>query len=209
MVNAIDANTGQEETGWPLVLPFNPFHDLVWGAATLVGKALYVETAAFCDVQPWKGRVIRIDLVSHATSEFDTVPTPGDNGGGGIWGWGGISVEGAGNLWAVSANAAGPDVANDGSFDAESIIQLSPTLQKLQSSHAPGMPLHGDYGFGSTPALFHPTGCPAMAAAESKNGSVYIWQQAKVALPRSACRSRSRRRCSGCPRGIRARRPCS
>jgi hypothetical protein len=45
------------------------------------------------------------------------------------------------------------------------------------------MPLHGDYGFGSTPALFTPTGCPPMAAAESKNGSLYVWNRTNVALP--------------------------
>ena len=44
------------------------------------------------------------------------------------------------------------------------------------------MPLHGDYGFGSTPMLFTPTGCPALAAAEAKNGSVYVWQQEKLAI---------------------------
>jgi hypothetical protein len=183
VLNAIDATTGQEQAGWPLVLPMNPFHEHVWGALTLSGKALYVTTAAFCDVQPWKGRIIRVDLVSHATSEWDAVPTPGDNGGGGLFGWGGVSIDPkTGDVWAVTANAIGPDVTNDGSFDAESIVQLTPTLTKLQSSHAPGMPLHGDYGFGSTPTLFHPTGCPALAAAESKNGSLYVWQQANLAL---------------------------
>jgi hypothetical protein len=44
------------------------------------------------------------------------------------------------------------------------------------------MPLHGDYGFGSTPMLFRPAGCPALAAAEAKNGSVYVWQQDKLAI---------------------------
>ena len=45
------------------------------------------------------------------------------------------------------------------------------------------MPLHGDYGFGSTPMLFHPTGCQPLAAAEAKNGSLYIYRQAKLATP--------------------------
>jgi hypothetical protein len=183
VLNAISALTGQEQPGWPLILPMNPFHEHVWGALTLYNGAIYVGTAAFCDVQPWKGRLIRVDLVSHATAEWDSVPTPGDNGGGGIFGWGGVSVDPkTGNVWAATANAAGPDAPNDGVFDAESMVELTAALQKLQSSHAPGMPLHGDYGFGSTPTLFHPTGCQAMAAAESKNGSLYVWQQANLAL---------------------------
>ena len=159
----------------------DPFHEHVWGALTLQGKALYLGTAAFCDVQPWKGRLIRVDLVSLATAEWDSVPTPGPNGGGGLFGWGGVSIDPkTGNVWGVTANATGPDVPDDAGFDAESIVELTSTLQKLQSSHAPGMPLHGDYGFGSTPMLFRPTGCPALAAAEAKNGSVYVWQQAKL-----------------------------
>jgi hypothetical protein len=181
VLNAISATNGQEQPGWPLTLPFDPFQNLVWGAATLVGKALYVGTAAFCDVQPWKGRVMRIDLVSHATAEFDPVPTPGDDGGGGVWGWGGVSVDPkTGNIWAVSANAAGPDAPTDGVYDAESIIELTPTLQRVDAAHAPGMPAHGDYGFGSTPALFTPTGCSPMAAAESKNGSLYVWNRTNL-----------------------------
>ena len=162
----------------------DPTREHVWGALTLSGKALYLGTAAFCDVQPWKGRLIRVDLVSHATSEWDSVPTPGPNGGGGIFGWGGVSVDPkTGNVWVATANATGPDVPDDSGFDAESIVELTPTLQKLQSSHAPGMPLHGDYGFGSTPMLFHPTGCQPLAAAEAKNGSLYIYRQAKLATP--------------------------
>jgi hypothetical protein len=180
----LDASTGVALEGYPLVLPMDAFKEHVWGALTLRAGALYLGTAAFCDVPPWKGRLIRVDLVSHATSEWDSVPTPGPNGGGGIFGWGGVSIEPkTGNVWVATANAKGPDVADDSAFDAESIVQLSPILQKLQSSHAPGMPVHGDYGFGSTPMLFHPTGCPALAAAEAKNGSVYIWQQEKLSIP--------------------------
>jgi outer membrane protein assembly factor BamB len=180
----LDAATGIPRPGYPQILPMDPFHEHVWGALSLRAGALYIGTAAFCDVQPWKGRLIRVDLVSHATSEWDAVPTPGVNGGGGLFGWGGVSIDPkTGNVWAATANAVGPDVADDSAFDAESIVQLSPILQKLQSSHAPGMPLHGDYGFGSTPMLFTPTGCPALAAAEAKNGSVYIWQQAKLSIP--------------------------
>ena len=73
-------------------------------------------------------------------------------------------------------------MADDSAFDAESIVELSPTLAKLQSSHAPGMPAHGDYGFGSTPTLFTPTSCQPLAAAEAKNGSLYVWQQARLSL---------------------------
>jgi hypothetical protein len=179
----LDVATGKPRTGYPLILPMDPFHEHVWGALTLRGNALYMATAAFCDVQPWKGKVIRIDLTTLAASEWDAVPTPGNNGGGGVFGWGGVSIDPkTGNVWVATANATGPDVPDDSAFDAESIVELTPTLQKLQSAHAPGMPLHGDYGFGSTPTLFKPTGCQPLAAAEAKNGSMYIWQREKLTV---------------------------
>ena len=86
--------------------------------------------------------MIRVDLVSHATAEWDSVPTPGPNGGGGVFGWGGVSIDPkTGHVWVATANAAGPDVPNDSGFDAESIVELTSTLQKLQAvaraRHAP------------------------------------------------------------------------
>ena len=116
------------------------------------------------------------------------MPTPGDNGGGGIWGWGGISVDPSrqplGGL-RERGRARRPerrllrrrvDHPADPDADQAAVVACA--------GHAAAR----DFGFGSTPTLFHPTGCPAMAAAESKNGSVYIWQQAIARAAASAGR---------------------
>jgi hypothetical protein len=107
------------------------------------------------------------------------VPT-GAPAGGGIWGWAGVAITPDGDVWAASANANGTSVTDDGVQDAESVTELSPELVPIQTSHVPDMPHHGDYGFGSTPVVFRPAGCPALVAAEGKNGELYLWQRATL-----------------------------
>src|SRR5262249_28843677 len=101
-------------------------------------------------------------------------------GGGGIWGWGGVSVTQDGHVWAATANANGSSVTDDATANAESVVELSPDLQTLQVGHAPGMPHHGDFGFGSTPVIFTPVGCPTLVAAEGKDGILYVWRRLTV-----------------------------
>ena len=108
-------------------------------------------------------------------------PPGGEAGGGGIWGWGGVAVTSDGHVWAATANAniaGGPDEATD---HAESVVELSSSLALLTSSHAPGMPHRGDFGFGSTPIVFKADGCGALVAAEGKDGAIYLWRRATLA----------------------------
>jgi hypothetical protein len=39
----------------------------------------------------------------------------------------------------------------------------------------------GDQGFGATPVLFKPIGCPAMLAVNSKDSYTYVWRRAAIA----------------------------
>src|SRR5262249_36938123 len=101
--------------------------------------------------------------------------------GGGIWGWGGIAVTADGHVWAAVANANIGPGADEATGNAESVVELSPTLALLAGSHAPGMPNKGDFGFGSTPIAFTSSTCGAMVTAEGKDGAVYLWQRGKLA----------------------------
>jgi outer membrane protein assembly factor BamB len=181
-VTALDVRTGQPLPGWPLQLPFDESHEHVWGALALHGQLLYLATASYCDHPPYKGRVFRVDVTTRAFTEWDPVPTPGLNGGGAIWGWGGVSIDPAtGHVWAATGNAIGPDVHSEADYDAESVVELSGDLQPLAVSKAPGVPAKGDYDFGATPLLFHPLGCGPLVAAENKNGSLYLWHRDQLA----------------------------
>jgi outer membrane protein assembly factor BamB len=106
--------------------------------------------------------------------------TSGEPGGGGVWGWGGIAITPDGHVWAASANANAKDIPDEAFSHAESVVELSSALNLLHASHAPGMPHRGDFGFGSTPIVFHPAGCGQMVTAEGKEGALYLWRRATL-----------------------------
>jgi outer membrane protein assembly factor BamB len=177
----LDVTTGKPLPGWPIQLPFDENREHVWGAITQHGQFLYLATASYCDKPPYKGRLFRVDVTDQALKEWDPVPTPGPNGGGAIWGWGGVSIDPiTGHVWAATGNAIGPDVKNEADYDAESVVELDGSLNRLHGSHAPGVPTKGDYDFGATPLLFSPIGCGPVAAAENKDGSLYLWHRATL-----------------------------
>ena len=176
-------HTGAPRSGWPIALPIDQFHEHVWGAITLGNGHVYLGIASYCDRRPYSGRVFSVSTASGAVDHtWTTVTTPGgEPGGGGIWGWGGVALTSDGHIWAASANANISSGADEATDHAESIVELSSSLALLRSSHAPGMPHHGDFGFGSTPIVFKANGCGSLVAAEGKDGAVYLWQRARLA----------------------------
>jgi hypothetical protein len=180
---ALSVQTGAPRSGWPIQLPIDQFHEHVWGAIALGNGHVYFAIASYCDRRPYSGRVFSVSTASGAVDHtWTTVTTPGgEPGGGGIWGWGGVALTSDGHVWAASANANIAGGADEATDHAESIIELSSSLALLTSSHAPGMPHHGDFGFGSTPIVFKATGCGSLVASEGKDGALYLWRRAKLA----------------------------
>jgi outer membrane protein assembly factor BamB len=180
---ALDVHSGKERPGWPILLPIDQFHEHVWGAIALGNDHVYFGLASYCDRRPYSGRVLSVGTksatVDHQWVVVNTVG--GDPGGGGIWGWGGIAITADGHIWAASANANTAEGDPENLDHAESITELSPSLGLLTSSHAPGMPTKGDFGFGSTPIVFRANGCGALVASEGKDGAVYLWPRAQLA----------------------------
>jgi outer membrane protein assembly factor BamB len=180
---ALDVHDGSPRAGWPVALSMDPYHEHVWGGLALGNGHIYLALASYCDRRPYSGRVLSVSTASGAADHSWTAVTPpgGEAGGGGIWGWGGVAVTSDGHVWAATANAniaGGPDEATD---HAESVVELSSSLALLTSSHAPGMPHRGDFGFGSTPIVFKADGCGALVAAEGKDGAIYLWRRATLA----------------------------
>jgi outer membrane protein assembly factor BamB len=178
---ALDVRTGLDAPGWPIELGMDPHYEVIWGAVAQRGTSVYVATASYCDRRPYAGRVIRVDTTPPAHraetwySVEDVVP-----GGGGIWGWGGVAITPDGHVWAATANANAKTLNDDAHWNAESVVELSDHLGLLQVGHAKGMPIHGDYGFGSTPVVFTPKRCAPLVAAEGKDGVLYVWQRAAL-----------------------------
>ena len=172
---------------WRLRLVTRITVEHVWSAVRLVGGSAYVAVASYCDApdkdkKPPDGYLLRVDLSRHkVTAKFDVVPGPDNLGG--IWGWGGISVDPAtGAIFTSTGNSIVTSGGNliEGAGHAERVLQLTPSLRVVdqtptQTTLAPEN--RGDEDFGATPLLFHPAGCPALVAANSKNGYTYVWRR--------------------------------
>ena len=191
-LHALDLATGEERAGWPLPLLAHPDAEHVWGGLTLAGGRVYVPVASYCDEPGPRGhfadgRLIAVDVAQRrVVASFDVVPGPDNLGG--IWGYGGTSVDpGDGTIWTATGNSWVFDPAcgcvEEGVGYAESIVKLSPDLVLLDSDRPSGIPspLVEDTDFGSTPLLFQPEGCPPLAAAHSKNGELYVWLRSSLA----------------------------
>ena len=97
--------------------------------------------------------------------------------GGGIWGWGGVSVDPVdGNVYVATGNAFD---SPENSFYADHVVRLSRML-KVKASNAPGT-LIVDDDFGSTPVLFQKSGCPPQFVTEQKNGYLYLYNRDAIA----------------------------
>ena len=90
-----------------------------------------------------------------------------------------------GSIWTATANAV---VEKNGSLIenarfAERVLHLSTKLSVLSSVVEPDSnpTVLGDQGFGSTPMLFQPAGCPALLAVNSKDSYTYVWRRSKLA----------------------------
>lgn len=194
VLRTIDLISGADlASGVPIIT--GPQTNRVWGGLNLTGgTTLYVATASDgCDSPPWRGRVLKVD-VSGATpslaKEWDVVPgIAAPSGGGGIWGYGGVAVDGpGGNVYA----ATGADSNETYTQYSDRLVALSGDLGLLGSFepfHPTTFPCTGapcDVDFGSTPVVFQPTGCPTMVAAGNKNGILYVSHASTLAASGTA-----------------------
>jgi outer membrane protein assembly factor BamB len=164
----------------------NVLTNKVWGGLNLVGGSIYVPTASDGnDIRPWRGRIFKVDVSGAApvlAQTFVVVPSiPAPDGGGGVWGYGGVSVDPTtGRVYAAS----GADDKNPEGYtpDAGRMLALDANLNLLGSfepNHSgPCNQIGGgstcDQDFGATPILYQPPGCPLLAAAVSKDGHIYV-----------------------------------
>jgi outer membrane protein assembly factor BamB len=189
VLHALDLATGQEAPGYPLTLITNNRYEYVWGGLRVANGHLYVVNASYCDVGPAgdtfpEGRLFSIPLAQPpAFSTWDPVPGPGNLGG--MWGWGGVSIEpatgrlftGVGNS-SVWSDECGCYVDNAGY--GNKLVELLPDLSAVVDSNDPGIAATGDSDFGAAPLLFQPLTCPPLAAMNNKNGTLYIWNRERL-----------------------------
>jgi len=177
---ALELANGRTVKGWPVrVHPVGA--EFVWGALTLSRGWLYVPIASLCDSGHYDGGItsVRLDRPRQIRRWHTTAGTAAYAGG--IWGWGGVSVDArSGDVYAATGNSLGTATEDDGF--GEHVVRLSASLRVKQSND----PLHGPYqitdrDFGTTPVLFHAAGCPAELVAINKSGELFLYDSDDLA----------------------------
>jgi outer membrane protein assembly factor BamB len=192
-IHAFDLGTGTEQAGWPVTLAnATPGLEFPHGGLNYDASdhLLYATTSSTCDITPWNGRVAVVDTQAAAqTGVFFTVPGPNGttvpaNGGGGIWGDGGVSIDPlTHNVFAAVGNADTSSGSPQNSGYGENVIELSSGLSLIAANN-PSLPDEAslnDLDFGATPTLFQPPGCTPMAAAMNKSGVLALYDRTNVA----------------------------
>lgn len=185
-LRALRLDDGTSAPGWPIALTTRPEVEYDWGGLQIVGDRLYVPFASYCDDTDAQGhaadgRVVAIDLdKASVAATFDTVPGPDNLGG--VWGYGGISAEPDGSaIYTAVGNSWVTDPTTGALYDAagfgDSVVRLTADLVPVSSDRPATIPTVGDYDFGAAPVLFQPKGCPPLAAANNKDGLLYVWDR--------------------------------
>jgi hypothetical protein len=162
----------------------------------------YVGTSATCDISSWRGRVAAVNVPAMTLANtFFTVwnSTTQPWGGGGIWGWGGVSLDASGNVFTGVGNTdngatthgsiVAPFVAAPEEYSGlgDAFIKVSSDLSTLEDSNHPipvanFVPPSVDLDVQGTPAIFQPSGvaCDPLAAVQGKSGELTIYDTTKV-----------------------------
>lgn len=186
-VHAVNLATGKEAAGWPLKAPSWP-HDQMHGGFTYnpANGMLYGVTGSMCgDASPWYGRIVAINTNGPAVANtFYPMSGTSKRGasGGGIWGFGGASIDPTtNNVFIATGNAdtnTTPLQPQNASY-AEEVVELSPLLTVLGNNYPSNIPNTGmnNFDFGATPMLFQPPYCPPLLAAINKSGMFELYDR--------------------------------
>ncbi len=187
-LRALSVATGKPDPKWNVQIIRRTDVETVWSGLRIANGFLYVGVGSWCDTPDkdgaWDGRLDAVALATRRIAHtFDVVPGPMN--GGGIWGPGGVSIDPSdGSVWVATANAV---VETDGNLQekaphAERLLHLTPALairaEVVQPDNNPSV--IGDQGFGSTPLLFQPKGCPALVGVNSKDSYTYVWRRSAL-----------------------------
>jgi outer membrane protein assembly factor BamB len=183
--HALDLGTLEEREGWPIRLYPDPWVRLTWGAVTLVQGRLYVGTGELCRQNTSTGKLFSVDLHTRAVSSWTATPER-LGGGGGIWGWGGVAYDRRTDSILAATSDAYEVGKNRGKRHdpaagfAAHLVQFDRRV-RVRAAHSPFEPsARGDLDFSGTPIVLRASGCPALVAAENKNGTIYVWRLNRI-----------------------------
>jgi hypothetical protein len=184
LLHALDPGTGNELANYPLQLlgpANNAPRTFVYGSPTYnpANNSLYLATASACDISPYHGQVMRVDVTPGATPKVLRrwfVDDSNGPDGGGIWGPGGIAIGPYDKaLFVATGNA---QTYPENLYYGDHVVRLGLDLNVEAANSPRDLDNQGnDFDFGSTPMLYHPRGCPPLLAVMNKNGSLYIYNR--------------------------------
>ena len=184
---ALALDTGNPLPGYPLQVidPGNANGGTInYGGLTYDNGWLYVTTAGQCDIPPYYGQLIKVkvgltaaDVPVVSIRWYPTLATRAY--GGGIWGFGGVSLEPDGSyLYAAVGNAlTEPDYAGY----ADHVVKLNTNLQPV-AANAPPLAERGDVDFGATALLYQAPNCPPQMAVMNKTGDLFVYNRASASM---------------------------
>jgi hypothetical protein len=184
LLHALDPGTGNELSNYPLQLlgpANNAPRTFVYGSPTYNpgNNSLYLATASACDIPPYHGQVMRVDVTPGAAPKvLRRWFVDGSNGpdGGGIWGPGGVAIGPYNKALFVATGNAGTYPENQ--FFADHVVRLDLNLNVGAANSPSDLENQAaDSDFGSTPLLYHPPGCPPLLAVLNKNGALYVYNR--------------------------------
>jgi hypothetical protein len=186
----------------------HPEQNFTHTAVTLNNGVAYVGTGSTCDISAWRGSVVAVNVPSMSVADrfftlWDPLGTRGAGkqpwSGGGVWGWGGVSLDSAGNVLTGVGNGdnaisngkiAPPFVSIPHEYDgyAETLLELSPNLSSVVANNHP-IPTNiysrsvNDLDIQGTPLVFRPngSGCGTMVAIQGKSGEFNLYNESSIA----------------------------
>lgn len=177
-------------------------------SVTLSNGVAYIGTSSTCDISSWRGRVAAVNVPAMTIANtFFTLWDPNNArglgaqswGGGGIWGWGGVSLDGSGNVLTGVGNAD-DGVGTNGQIESpfvaapaensgygDTLLELNSSLSGVVASNHPipasAFAQTGDLDVQGTPLVFTPNGagCGTMVALQGKSGELNFYNESQIA----------------------------
>jgi hypothetical protein len=183
---AFDLATGNTAAGWPsggLKVVDDPFIDHVWSGILLdsTHSNAYVTTASYCDFNQWHGSIRMINLQTGTVSKVYYLATGNGNQpaanaeyGGGIWSWGGLTIDPATQNLIVGD---GNTVPEEKMPNSDSMVEWTPQFSKVAESSP--LNVQDDADFGGSTLLYDESG-GSCAIALRKDGELFTFDRTNI-----------------------------
>jgi outer membrane protein assembly factor BamB len=157
-----------------------PGPEFVWSGLSRAAGRLYIPIASLCDGEgAYRGGIAAVDTTTRAVTQWETTAGTGSHAGG-IWAWGGVSIDGEGDVFTATGNSLGS--ADEAEGHAERVVRLGVDLVVKASDHPLAPPFEiGDRDFGSTPLLLDAAGCAPQLAVMNKTGELFLYERDRIA----------------------------